>query len=89
MLTDYAKVAQQARLWASDSLLSPRKQMLARSLSELAAMLADPQYGCPSEHYAAEIMYCRLCRTVSGDRSPVESICIGGADCPHAGKGRH
>ena len=77
MLKDYAEVAQQARLWSQDAILAPRKRLLARNLSELAAILSDAQYGCPAEHDAAELMYCTLCKSVA------ERSCRGRADCPH------
>jgi len=80
MPRNYVKVAQQAKLWSTDVLLSPGKRTLARSLADLAEILSDPQYGCPSEYFAAEMMYCQLCKSASRGQCP------GGADCPLIGK---
>jgi hypothetical protein len=89
MPKNYVKVAQQAKLWSTDVLLSPGKRTLARSLADLAEILSDPQYGCPSEYFAADMMYCLLCKSASRDRSCAEPACPGGADCPLIGKAQH
>lgn len=77
MLGNYVMVAQQAHLWSTNPILSPSKRLLAKNLAELAAILSDAQYGCATEHHAAEVMYCSLCKSVA------QLCCPGGADCPH------
>jgi hypothetical protein len=79
----YALIARQASLWSANSSLSPNKRMLAKLLAELAQILADPQYGCPVEHYAADVMYCCLCKNVFRSPTTGAAQCPGPADCPH------
>lgn len=79
----YALIARQASLWSANSSLSPNKRMLAKLLAELADILADPHYGCPAEHYAADVMYCCLCKNVFRSATTNAAQCPGPADCPH------
>jgi hypothetical protein len=79
----YALIARQASLWSANPSLSANKRMLAKLLAELAEILADPQYGCPAEHYAADVMYCCLCKNVFRTPSATTAQCPGPADCPH------
>lgn len=89
MLRDYGKVAQQARCWSSLRVLSPEQRALAQNLSDLANMLVDSGYGCPTEHLAAQMMFCHLCRRTgveadsSVDSSTDRGLCAGFAGCPH------
>ena len=64
LLLEYEKVALQAFQWSRDVALSPHRRNLAGHLADLARILADPRYGCPSEHQAAEIMYRYLHRCI-------------------------
>lgn len=85
MLRDYGKVAQQARSWSSLRALSPEQRALAQNLSDLANMLVDTGYGCPTEHLAAQMMFCHLCRRNGVEAAPSvdRGLCTGFAGCPH------
>lgn len=85
MLRDYEKVAQQARSWSSLRGLSPEQRVLAQNLSDLANMLVDSGYGCPTEHLAAQMMFCHLCRRTGAEAGPSadRGLCAGFAGCPY------
>lgn len=80
MPRDYVKLAQQAKIWSMDASLPPGKRMLASHLCELAEMLSDPQYGCPSEHYAVEVMYRKLWGATCAEGSAALLACLGNAE---------
>ena len=61
---DYERIAQQTREWSATEMISPRQRAVAQHLGELAAILSDTRYGCPSEHFAATVMYRYLCRSM-------------------------
>ena len=61
---DYPRIVQQTREWSSTETISPRQRAVAEQLGALAAMLSDTRFGCPSEHFAATVMYRYLCRSM-------------------------
>ena len=63
-MLEYKTVENQASNWSRDISLSPHARKLAENLAVLANILIDPRYGCQSEHEAAAIFYCCLCRTI-------------------------
>ena len=83
LLRDYKNVARQAKGWSVDQQLSPNKRLLAQSLCDLAELLSDANFGCPTEHLAAEEMYCHLCKSSAGLLHPASQPCPKGDNCPH------
>lgn len=65
-MLDYRDVAKQAALWCLDPGLAPHMRVVGSNVAGFADILADPLYGCPGEHEAAEVMYRCLCRAVEG-----------------------
>lgn len=61
-MIDYETIAKQASQWSEDGTLTSHSRNLAGHLADLARLLADRRYGCPTEHLAAETMYRCLCR---------------------------
>lgn len=79
---DYKKAAQQARLWLADETLSLPCRLVAQNLAELAELLCDARFGCPTEYLAAAVMYCHLCKADPGLCAAEALICPGEFDCP-------
>jgi hypothetical protein len=53
---EYAEISRSAKVWQFDPGLSPGRRRVARSLSELAGQLANPDYGCSTEFFAVMAM---------------------------------
>ena len=83
LLKNYKNVALQAKCWSVDQKLSPKKRLLAQSLCDLAELLSDANFGCPTEHLAAEEMYCHLCKSSAGLLHPASQLCPEGDNCSH------
>jgi hypothetical protein len=66
---DYQRIAQQTREWSETETFSPHQRGGAEQLGYLATILSDTRYGCPSEHYAAKVMYRYLCRSMFVQRT--------------------
>ena len=64
---DYAKIAGFAHSWSIDPNVPAAKRRIARELSRLADILADPYYGCPSEISALRLIGCHLCKRLGAD----------------------
>ena len=64
---NYAKIYAFANSWALDPNVPAAKRNIAKALSELAKILADPNYGCPSEINALRLIGCHLCKRLGAD----------------------
>ncbi|MEI7431696.1 MAG: hypothetical protein WCL27_14680 [Betaproteobacteria bacterium] len=68
-MLDYVKAVKLANLWSQDVNLTAQQRLLAKHLADLAGILIDPGYGCPTEHAAAEKMFHHLSKSISQERS--------------------
>jgi hypothetical protein len=67
-LLDYVKAVKLANQWSQDVNLTSQQRMLAKHLADLAGILIDPGYGCPTEHAAAESMFRHLSNSISQEK---------------------
>jgi hypothetical protein len=56
---EYAEISRSAKALQLDPALSSHRRSVAKSLSELAGQLTNPEYGCPTEAFAVTAM-CRF-----------------------------
>lgn len=64
-MLDYEKVEKLAAQWSREKDLTTQQRTLATNLSDLAGILVDPGYGCPTEHEAAETMFRHLNQVIA------------------------
>ena len=79
---DYASIARIAGSWAGDPALPAAKRRMAKALAELAGILTDPYYGCPSEVEALRLIGCRLCQGLNADVCRQSGNRVGNCECP-------